>query len=573
MALPRRLLFALCVLYIVPGLLGRDPWKNDDAAGFGLMWSMAHGSWHDWLLPNLAGRVVTEEAPLMFWLGAASIKIFGWLGGLLHFQAELFATRLVTGLLFLMTCAFLWYAAHQLARRPEAQPFNYAFGGHPSPLNYGRTLADGTLLIFLATLGLAARIHESTAEVAQLALLSMSLFGAARSLRNAITGPIYLGVGLGGLALASHPVLPAVVLLLFVLVACFSKTLRPLIKFWLGISLPLAALLAASWPWLALQLDPQAPAFLQQWWEGGLQYVFQPTVAAWRFVAKNYIWYSWPLWPLAVWAAWSWRDYWQAPHIALPLALTLATQLYLLLHGHAAESLFMMTVPGMAVLAAFALPTLKRGTVNAIDWFALMISSVAGLVIWVMWIAKMTGYPVKLANNLARIAPGYIPQFNLLTFLFAIAVTAAWFVIVHWRVSRHPKVLWRAVVLSSGGLIFSWVLLMTLWMPFINYTKTYRNVAQQMVANLPPDYDCVGTIGVGNGQLASFLYFQNIRFDEINPARCHYYLLQDQAGQDLTSDSLPRSLEMDWTVIWEGRRVSDRDERLRLVRQMRARMQ
>ena len=31
--LPRLLLLALCVLYVLPGLLGRDPWTIDDAAG------------------------------------------------------------------------------------------------------------------------------------------------------------------------------------------------------------------------------------------------------------------------------------------------------------------------------------------------------------------------------------------------------------------------------------------------------------------------------------------------------------------------------------------------------------
>ena len=43
-ALPRWGLLALGLLYILPGLIGRDPWKNDDAASFGIMWTMAHGT-------------------------------------------------------------------------------------------------------------------------------------------------------------------------------------------------------------------------------------------------------------------------------------------------------------------------------------------------------------------------------------------------------------------------------------------------------------------------------------------------------------------------------------------------
>ena len=51
-ALPRWLLLTLCFVYAAFGLFGRDPWKNEDAAGFGVMWTMAKGGWHDWLLPK-----------------------------------------------------------------------------------------------------------------------------------------------------------------------------------------------------------------------------------------------------------------------------------------------------------------------------------------------------------------------------------------------------------------------------------------------------------------------------------------------------------------------------------------
>jgi len=77
LALPRWALYALGLLYILPGLIGREPWKNDDAASFGVMWTMAHGSWQDWLWPNIAGLFVPDEGPLAFWLGALGIKLFG----------------------------------------------------------------------------------------------------------------------------------------------------------------------------------------------------------------------------------------------------------------------------------------------------------------------------------------------------------------------------------------------------------------------------------------------------------------------------------------------------------------
>ena len=140
-ALPRWLLLAICIVYASFGLFGRDPWKNEDAAGFGVMWTMANGDAKDWLLPNLVGKALTGDGPLMYWLGATSIRLLSpWVDASN-------ASRVVTGLLFCLACAFVWYTAYLLGRRDEAQPFKYAFGGEPEPRDYGRTLADGALLI------------------------------------------------------------------------------------------------------------------------------------------------------------------------------------------------------------------------------------------------------------------------------------------------------------------------------------------------------------------------------------------------------------------------------------------
>ena len=73
-ALPRWLLLTICIVYASFGLFGRDPWKNEDAAGFGVMWTMANGGAHDWLLPNLVGKYLTENGPLSYWLGASAIR-------------------------------------------------------------------------------------------------------------------------------------------------------------------------------------------------------------------------------------------------------------------------------------------------------------------------------------------------------------------------------------------------------------------------------------------------------------------------------------------------------------------
>mgnify|MGYP000433077779 CR=1 FL=1 len=47
-SIPRIVIFALTLVYGLAGLFGRDPWKNEDSIGFGVMWNLHLGSWQDW---------------------------------------------------------------------------------------------------------------------------------------------------------------------------------------------------------------------------------------------------------------------------------------------------------------------------------------------------------------------------------------------------------------------------------------------------------------------------------------------------------------------------------------------
>ncbi|MBV8633804.1 MAG: glycosyltransferase, partial [Burkholderiaceae bacterium] len=110
-ALPRWGLIALCLLYILPGLIARDPWKNVDAASFGIEWTMAHGGLDDWLWPHIANLTMPEEGPLAFWLGALCIKLFGWLLG------DPLAARIGAIGFFLLGSLSVWHTAFKLGCR------------------------------------------------------------------------------------------------------------------------------------------------------------------------------------------------------------------------------------------------------------------------------------------------------------------------------------------------------------------------------------------------------------------------------------------------------------------------
>jgi 4-amino-4-deoxy-L-arabinose transferase-like glycosyltransferase len=564
LALPRWALFALGLLYILPGLIGRDPWK-DDAASFGIMWTMAHGTWSDWLLPNIAGLPAVEEGPLAFWLGALCIKLFGWLLG------DVLAARMSTIGMFVLGTLSLWYTAFHLGRRTEAQPLRLAFGGQPEPDDYGRTLADTAVLIYLGCLGLLVLSHETLAATVQGSLLAYFLYRAVRYIELAsVRNAALVGLSLGALVLTRSLLVPGVLLLTLFLCARFlhlhgTATVRHLLLA-AGVALAIALL----WIVPAALLRPYHLSPLPEWLAWNASQTGAPNWASLKAFCRVGIWFFWPAWPFAGWAIYAWRRQDKLLHIVLPLSFVAALSVLILCDPTVENADLLKLLPPLAVMAAFGLPTMKRGTINAIDWFSVMVLTILGSMIWLFWIAKLTGWPVWMARNALKLVPGFKPEFGLVAFAVAAFASVGWILLVQWRLSRRPSVLWRAVVLSSGGLILLWVLLMTLFLPDLNYSKSYASVAQQIAARLPPEATaggagCIST-NVMPAQRASFAYFGHLPFAGVEDTRCDYLLLQDSIRLKDDHEFEPAWHVRDWALLWEGRRPSDRDERFRLYR-------
>jgi len=102
--LPRYVLILITAIYGLMGIFGRDPWKNDDAAGFGGMWTLANGSWHDWLLPHIQGRDDLLVGPLPYSIGGLLTKLFG-----LIIRATN-AAGIYSALCFFFSCSAMWHA-------------------------------------------------------------------------------------------------------------------------------------------------------------------------------------------------------------------------------------------------------------------------------------------------------------------------------------------------------------------------------------------------------------------------------------------------------------------------------
>lgn len=562
LALPRWGLLLLALLYILSGLIGRDPWKNDDAAGFGIMWTMAHGGVQDWLIPNIIGQPIVEEGPLVFWIGALCIKLFGWLLG------DAMAARLANIGFFLLGAASLWSATYRLGKRPEAQPMQLAFGGQPEPKDYGRMLADGAVLIYLGSLGLFMHSHETKPEALLVSLVALVLFVSVRyaeqpGWRNACL----LGLALGCLGLTRSWVMP---LALWInLLALFwwlqddiKKTAAHMVVTLVLAAIPIAIWLVAASQTSLFRIDP-----VGSWMNWNLTQVGLPNPTAILYFFKNGIWFFWPAWPFAIWAVYAWRRQRHDLHIVLALSFVTTLMAIAFINQSREETSMLVLLPALAVLASFGLPTMRRGAINAADWFSVMALTACAIFVWIGWIALRTGWPPRMVKNISKYAPGFVPEFDLIAFLVATCASIGWFLLVYWRVSRQPKVLWRAVVLSSGGLILLWLLLTTLWLPWIDYSKSYAGVAREIARRLPTPQTCVHA-HVGLAQRASFAYLGPINISRPDDESCDFLVQQDRInkkGRANVTKSLPAP-PGNWQLVWEGSRPGEFYEHFRLFR-------
>ena len=262
--LPRWIPLLLCAVYVVAGFFGRDPWRTDDAAGFGVAHTMATGSAIDWLLPNVHGRLVPEGGPLPFWLGAIGIRI----GGVLSVMANatlgsLFgdiaiapdlAVRTVAALGLALSLTMLWYAAYAFARRPEIQPDD-PFGATASRRDFARAVADSALLAMLSTFGLLARVHETTTDAAQVAWIALYLFGLGTTLQRPRLGGLLVGLAIAATLLSRGIPLAAVLALTTLLLAVAVHPFRLVLGAFTTTWLPVAVIASLVWPALLLHFS------------------------------------------------------------------------------------------------------------------------------------------------------------------------------------------------------------------------------------------------------------------------------------------------------------------------------
>lgn len=538
--LPRWALLLLCAAYVLPGVFGRDPWKNADIASFGQMWSLALGD-ATWFNLQIGGVPPSSGGVLPYWLGGLFIWLTqGWLDPAL-------AARIPFALALAGVLALTWYATYHLAHTEAARPLPLAFGGEAQPRDYARAMADGALLALVATLGLLQLGHETTPELLQLLGAGAFLYGMAAMDQHPRQAACAALLSLPILAASGSPTIAQGLGAVGLLVCWRSHhPNRTRQMAFVALAMVLAAAVTGG-----LVLQDSA-----RW---GWKLSDQLQVANF---AQLLLWFTWPALPLALLTLWHWRRQWQRRHMAVPLLITVFVLMASLLMG-ADQQALLLALPALAVLAAFALPILLRGLGAAIDWFSVLFFTLVALYIWLAYAAIHTGIPARLAANLDKRVPDYDASFSWLALVLATAGTLAWLAIVRWRTARRSHALWKSLVLPASGVTLSWLLLLTLLLPLLDQGRSHRLLMDRVGSQLPRGA-AVCAPGAPASILTALSYFGEHPVDGRADAaqrqpRCEW-LVQRLPG-DLRSQHLPG-----WTKVGVYNQRTRNSEKLVLYR-------
>ena len=521
----------LCAAWLLPGLIGHDPWKTE-AATFGVIYSMLQNG--NWLMPTVAGVANNDYPPLYYWVAAVTAKIFSPLLPL-HDGA-----RLASGLFMAIT---LWYT-HKTAKRLFDE-------------RAGRI----SVVLLIGSIGIFLRGHEMNPELGGLAGMAIAFYGMTRIRSETIKGGITTGVGTGIVAMSVGIIAAlAIPFIVIALVAVLGEWKNRLFQRGVGVALLVSLPFMLLFPVALLLQGAISPL---TWTEAILGAPFlnaaTRTLIEPLYFIRNLAWYGLPAIPFAIWLWWKDRQKIRDRfELALPLVAFLTLLFWLSFLREANDAVGLVLLLPLVWAAACVMDRLPRGVASFMDWFSLLFFGLLAVGIWLYWTAAVTGWPEAAARNMARQAPYFEFSINWISLGFALVLTIVW-IYALMRAHRNSR---RAVINWTAGITLVWMLANMLGLPAVNHILSYRGTAAVISKQLPTTRNCVAAVSLGEPQRAMLDYFAQLRFVPIDlnaSTTCDWLLTQG------SKENQPK-VEALWQLTWEGSRPGDNAERFRLYR-------
>ncbi|WP_188702324.1 ArnT family glycosyltransferase [Silvimonas iriomotensis] len=514
-AIPAWLLLVLVLAWLLPGLIGHEPWKPDEAYTFGLIEHIAKTG--DWVVPTLAGEPFMEKPPIFFISAAWVLQAFGGV------FSPPDAARLTAGCWMLLAMLGTALSARRI---------------------FGQGAGRWAVLLLLGCLGLPLRAHQMLTDLALLAGIAWGICGLTWAPVRPLAGGLMLGLG-GAVAFLAKGLLgPGCLGLTAVLLPVFLPSFR---TGRYALAFVLAFVVGAPLPALWMnQLYVRDPALFQLWFSTNNFGRFNGTAhlgpeATRFFYLKTLPWYAFPAWPLAAWGLWrAWRGQIQVSLTAIAPALLffVINSLVLVLAADARE---LYAMPLLAPLALTALTGLVMHREGSRRWAGVSVL-VMVLAVILLACALISGYALATGTphavealltrkTFAGWTPAWSPGHWLACAVIVILVLLLW-----PRVPRNTPAgfAWRWVLLIT----LTWGAIATLWLPALDFGMRYREVFVALKPALDKpvaENECIASVWLGEPQRALLDYYDGVRTRRLETMpdawSCHWLLVQSRRGQ------------------------------------------
>ncbi|MBN3802929.1 glycosyl transferase [Paraburkholderia sp. Ac-20336] len=566
---------AILCAWLLPGILGHEPWKQDETYTFGIVQHMLESG--DLVVPTNAGQPFVEKPPIYDWVAAG----LAWMLGRylpLHDAARL-ASALFAGLT-------IYYTARVARRATDAS-------------SWFDLRVIGTLALFGGTLAVVKHAHDMMTDVALMAgaalgfcglfeLVLVHLRDAARNApsstpaqphtrpldapgrRHAIlSGAAMFGAGVGVSLLAKGLFVPLVfgattcaVLVLYP--ACRSRSFASA----LGIAALVCAPFALIWP-ICFYL--RSEALFKVWlWDNNIGRFFGFSVPelgseneSRLFVLRTVLSVGFPVVPLALaaLASGAWRR-WRDPRIALP-ALFAGIGFAVLQSSATVRELYIL--PFIAPLALLAMQGVERlpARLHVVwDMMSRVLFGGTAVLAWIIW-SIMTS-PVSTHASLhwlGRWLPlDWVLPIKPVMIAAALLLTIGWL----WLLPSFKYAgKWRGALSWCAGAMLAWGLVSTLLLPWLDDAKSYRSVFLDLGAKINIEWndgDCMASASLGESEAPMLYYYTGIVHQpNENPRTTACTWLIEESRRDHAPQP-----PGEWQLFWSGARPGDSDELLRV---------
>lgn len=537
------------LVWLMPGIIGHTPWKQDEAYSFGIIQHMLESG--NWLVPVNAGQPFMEKPPLYYWTATLFASFFKqWLP--LHDAA-----RLASAFYAAISCVFVALFAKVSFRA--------------TTLLSKRVLL--TVILYAGTPGMIKHAHDLFTDVALLTGTVIALYGLqkiAYASTDKIMDALWLSIGTVIALLSKGVFIPGLLLLTALTLPVLSPDCRRR-QYWrqLCLAVLIALPLSVIWP-ITLMMHSQE-LFNEWFWQNNIGRFIGFSVPQLGAAANNIriiealAFFCFPSGVLALLylLRGGWRHL-RRSEIAIPL-LFCGLGITLLQISSTSRHLYLLPfIAPLSILATRGLALLPRRFLQNWNLIVICIFNLLALLILAVWLATLSQQSMQWLSPLARWLPmNFSMPFKILPVTFAAILTAMWLLRSRWFQSCDLKVITAREWFL--GMVLVWGLIFTLLLPWLDNAKGYQSVYNRMKIAIQSAWqtdDCMNSFNLGESEAPLLYYFTGILHRPLplqqGIGECRWLLVESR-GEKLTAPS-------GMALFWQGSRDGDEIERLTLFK-------